>query len=114
MHRGAAFACALFAPALAHAEPTELGGWFGPRIYSADSALGYIDDAPAHPFLVNAIELGARASRQFFPWPWLVPELELAVAPTHTNMACAPGGLCAQPANVIWIEPRFQLRVELQ
>ncbi|MBA3541084.1 MAG: OmpA family protein [Deltaproteobacteria bacterium] len=93
-------------PATAAADTTQLGLWFGPRVYSDDSRLGYIPDAPFHPTLNNAIEFGVRVARPFLPW--LVPELELAMAPTGTN---AVGG--AQPADVFWIEPRLHLRLEL-
>jgi outer membrane protein OmpA-like peptidoglycan-associated protein len=90
----------------AAAEPTEIGGWFGPRLYSSSSRLGYIDDAPAHPVLQNGMELGARVARPFLPW--LVPELELALSPTSTS---AVGG--AASASVLWFEPRLHLRFEL-
>src|SRR5579862_7156261 len=88
-------------------EPTELGGWFGPRIFSSQSALGYIDEAPAHPALENAVEFGARIAHQFV-FPWLFPEIEVGVAPTHTT---AVGG--ATSASVVWLEPRAQIRFEL-
>ena len=88
-------------------EPFELGGFLGPRLYSGTSALGFIDGAPAHPMLQNTVELGARASHQFLV-PWLYPEFELGLAPTHTN---AVGG--ASEVGVFWLEPRVQLRFEL-
>jgi OOP family OmpA-OmpF porin len=94
------------APSPAAAEPIELGGWLGPRLYSSSSRLGYIDDAPAHPELSNAMEFGGRIAPPFLPW--LVPEIELAIAPTGTN---AVGG--AQPANVFWFEPRVHLRFDV-
>lgn len=87
------------------AEPTQVGGWFGPRIFSSRSQLGYLDDAPAHPELKSAIELGARVGQPFLPW--MIPELELAFAPTSTT---AVGG--AKAASVFWLEPRLQLRFE--
>jgi outer membrane protein OmpA-like peptidoglycan-associated protein len=90
----------------AAAEPTEIGAWFGPRLFSASSQLGYIDDAPAHPALQNGMGLGGRVARPFLPW--LVPELELALSPTSTN---AVGG--ARAASVFWFEPRLHLRFEL-
>jgi outer membrane protein OmpA-like peptidoglycan-associated protein len=49
---------------------------------------------------------GFRVARPFFPW--FVPELELAMAPTNTN---AVGGAAA--ADVFWLEPRLHLRFEL-
>jgi len=94
------------APSPAAAEPLQLGGWFGPRLFSPSSELGYIDGAPAHPALQNAIALGGRVARPFFPW--LVPELELAISPASTN---AVGG--AKPASVFWFEPRVHVRFEL-
>jgi OOP family OmpA-OmpF porin len=108
MHRPWWLALATFAaaPSPAAAEPTQLGGWFGPRLFSSSSRLGYIDDAPAHPDLQNAMAFGARVARPFIPW--LVPELELALSPASTN---AVGG--ARAANVFWFEPRIQLRFEL-
>ncbi|MBX3154879.1 MAG: OmpA family protein [Deltaproteobacteria bacterium] len=90
----------------AGADTTQLGAWFGPRVYSNDSLLGHIDDAPFHPVLQNSIGFGVRVARPFFPW--LVPELELAMASTETN---AVGG--APPADVFWLEPRLHLRIEL-
>lgn len=93
--------------AAASAEPTAIGGWFGPRVFSASSRLGFIAEAPAHPELQNGIALGARVARPFLPW--LVPELELALSPTSTN---AVGG--AKAASVLWLEPRLHLRFELQ
>src|SRR5512147_468832 len=108
MHRPWWLALATFAaaPSPAAAEPTQIGGWFGPRLFSSSSRLGYIDDAPAHPDLQNAMELGARVARPFLPW--LVPELELAISPAGTN---AVGG--AKAADVFWLEPRIHLRFEV-
>ena len=42
MFRGLAIALCIV-PSLAAAEPTELGGWFGPRMFSQDGSLGYLD-----------------------------------------------------------------------
>jgi outer membrane protein OmpA-like peptidoglycan-associated protein len=108
MHRLWWVALATFAaaPLPATAEPTQIGGWLGPRLFSSSSRLGYIDDAPAHPELQSAMELGARIARPLLPW--LVPELELAIAPTETN---AVGG--ARAASVFWFEPRIHLRFEI-
>jgi OOP family OmpA-OmpF porin len=89
----------------AAAEPTQIGAWFGPRLF-ASSQLGYIDNAPAHPEMQNAIAFGGRVARPMLPW--LVPELELEMSPTSTN---AVGG--AKSAGVFWFEPRLQLRFEL-
>jgi outer membrane protein OmpA-like peptidoglycan-associated protein len=90
----------------AAAELTQIGGWFGPRLFSSSSLLGYIDGAPAHPVLQNGMEIGGRVARPFLPW--LVPELELALSPTSTD---AVGG--ARAASVLWFEPRLHLRFEL-
>jgi OOP family OmpA-OmpF porin len=95
----------LASPAIA--DPTQVGVWIGPRLFSGDSQLGYLDDAPAHPELNNGMEFGARIGRPFLPW--LVPELELAVSPTNTT---AVGG--AKSADVFWFEPRIQLRFEIR
>ncbi|MDB4957341.1 MAG: OmpA/MotB domain protein, partial [Myxococcales bacterium] len=113
MLRVLVLACALLVPSIAAATPTQLGIWFGPRIFNGDSGLGYIDDAPAHPSLHNGIELGARVSGQFFPFAWLIPEFELAVSPTSTTEACTTMGVCAASTGVVWLEPRFQFRFEL-
>ncbi|HEX3761726.1 MAG TPA: OmpA family protein [Kofleriaceae bacterium] len=96
----------IIASSVAAADPTEIGGWFGPRLFSSSSTLGYLDDAPAHPSLNSGIAFGGRVARPFLPW--LVPELELALVPTSTN---AVGG--AQAASVLWFEPRLHLRFEL-
>ena len=90
----------------AAAEPTQIGGWFGPRLFSSSSRLGYLDEASEHPDLQNGMELGGRVARPFLPW--LVPELELALSPTSTN---AVRGLPS--ASVLWFEPRIQLRFEV-
>jgi OOP family OmpA-OmpF porin len=108
MHRQWWVAPALIAIAAspADADPTAIGGWFGPRLFSSSSRLGYIDDAPAHPELQNGMVFGGRVARPFLPW--LVPELELALSPTSTN---AVGG--AKAASVLWLEPRLHLRFEI-
>lgn len=91
----------------AFAEPTEVGGFFGPRMFSTDSALGYLPDAPAHPTLHNGVEFGGRVGKPFGV-PYFVPELELTFVPTQTTMA---GG--ASPASVYWFAGRFQARIDL-
>jgi hypothetical protein len=85
----------------------QLGGWFGPRLFSDDSYLGYIDGAPAHPMLESAMAFGARASRPLF-YPWLFPELELSFAPVSTD---AVGG--ADSVSVLWLDPRAQVRFDV-
>lgn len=96
------------AAAIAHpaaADSTQLGAWVGPRVFSDDSRLGYIENAPAHPSLEAAIQFGLRVSHPFLPW--LVPELELGFSPAKTT----PTG--TDPVSVYWLEPRLQLRFEL-
>lgn len=90
----------------AAADPTQLGAYLGPRVYSDDSRLGYIEDAPAHPTLDNSIQLGVRVARPVLEW--LVPEFELAFAPTKTKPA---GG--ADSIDVFWMEPRLHVRLEM-
>jgi outer membrane protein OmpA-like peptidoglycan-associated protein len=101
----------LLVPAAAAAEPTQLGAFFGPRIFSGSSTLGYIDDAPAHPALHNSVELGVRVAKQF-GFPWLYPEFELGFAPTHTSPLVVNGAM-VDAVNVYWLEPRVQARIEL-
>lgn len=101
----------LLVPGVVAADPTELGAFFGPRIFSGNSTLGYIDDAPAHPMLHNSIELGVRAAREF-GFPWLYPEIELGFAPTQTSPLMVNGAM-VDAVTVYWIEPRAQLRFEL-
>lgn len=89
----------------AAADRTQVGVWFGPRVYSNDSLLGYIEEAPYHPSLDNAISFGVRIGRPFLPW--LIPELELAMSPTQTTPTGAPS------VDVFWLDPRLQLRFEI-
>ncbi len=98
----------LLVPSIAKAdEPVQLGAFFGPRIFSQHSDLGFIDGAPAHPMLDNSVAFGLRVAHQF-GLPWLYPEVELAMSSTQTD---AVGG--ASPASVFWLDPRVQLRFEL-
>jgi len=108
MHRVSWIALATLALAAspAAADATQVGLYFGPRLFSSDSRLGYIEDAPAHPTIQNGVQLGLRVARPFFSW--LVPELEMTFAPTDTN---AVGG--AAPVDVLWMAPRLHLRFEL-
>ena len=94
-----------FSSSPAAADRTQVGVWFGPRVYSSDSLLGYIEEAPKHPMLENAISFGVRIGRPFLPW--LVPELELAMSPTQTTPTGAPS------VDVFWLDPRLQLRFEI-
>jgi outer membrane protein OmpA-like peptidoglycan-associated protein len=108
---GCAVLFALYASATpAAADPTQIGAFFGPRLYSNDSRLGYIEDAPEHPMLDNAIAFGARIAKPFFPF--FVPEFELAMASTQTNPLVYMG-MDIPSVDVFWIEPRIQMRFEI-
>ena len=107
MHRGLAALLVLVAPAVASADPTQLGAFLGPRIFSQHSALGYIDGEPAHPMLENGVAFGARVAKQF-GLPWLFPEFEFAFSPTKTTTP-----MNAIAADVYWLDPRVQVRFEL-
>lgn len=113
MHRASrvALATIVLGSGLASADSTQLGLFFGPRVFSDDSKLGYIEDAPAHPTLNNGIQLGLRVGRPFLPW--LVPELEIGFAPTGTDDTRAAGGSVAPATSVFWLDPRVQFRFEL-
>src|SRR3569623_1549929 len=99
----------LLVPGMAAADPTELGVFFGPRIFSGKSTLGYIDDAPAHPMLNNSIELGVRAAREFM-FPWLYPEFELGFAPTGTSPLMVNGAM-VDAVTVYRVGPRAPQRI---
>ncbi|MGE0867162.1 MAG: OmpA family protein [Kofleriaceae bacterium] len=110
MHRlaWAAAVASLIGVAPAAADDLEVGGWFGPRIFSSDSHLGYVSSAPAHPSLNSTMELGVRASRPLF-YKWLIPEAELAFSPASTTRT---GG--AESASVLWLDPRVHLRFTIR
>src|SRR3954470_4165457 len=114
MHR-AALALLLLGASTASADPTQIGVFFGPRVFNDDSLLGYNGDkgpdAPPHATLNNSIEFGPRIARPFLPW--LVPELELCMAPTGTNAVMGDMGTTAAPTSVFWLNPRAQLRFEI-
>ncbi len=94
----------------AAADPTQIGAFFGPRVFSDDSRLGYIEDAPKHVMLDNAISFGARIAKPFFPF--FVPEFELGLASTQTN-ATTYMGMAIPSVDVFWLEPRLQMRFEI-
>ena len=81
-----ALALALLVPTLARAdEPLELGGFLGPRVFGSHQLeLGYNDGNGPHPTLANTVELGVRASHQFW-LPWFNPEVEFVLTPTKSN-----------------------------
>lgn len=91
----------------AAADATQLGAFIGPRFFSTDAYLGYLENEDFHPHLRTGPTFGVRIGRQFGQ-PYLVPEFELLVVPTRTT---AVGG--AEAASVVWMEPRVQLRIEL-
>jgi len=94
------------APMPARADETQLGAFLGPRFFSQESRLGYIEGAPAHPMLENGVVFGARVAREFGV-PFLLPEFELGFCATRTTTP-----LNAVPANIYWIDPRAQLRLQ--
>lgn len=91
---------------MARADETQIGAFLGPRFFSQESRLGYIDGAPAHPMLENGVAFGARIAREFGV-PFLLPEFELAFCATRTT---TPLGAAA--ADIYWIDPRVQLRMQ--
>jgi outer membrane protein OmpA-like peptidoglycan-associated protein len=104
-----ALLCALplHSSAPAAAEELQVGGWFGPRVFSGDSKLGYIPDQ-AYLGLANSMTLGPRVA-----WPlrpWLVPELELGFAPARTETR----SIVDRSARVYWLDPRIHVRYEFK
>jgi outer membrane protein OmpA-like peptidoglycan-associated protein len=81
----------------AAADPYQLGGFFGPRFFSEDAAIGAKEDF--RTTLTPTVELGARLARPLFPW--FVPEVELPFAVATTRDL---------DVSVLWIEPRVQAR----
>jgi OmpA family len=89
------------AGARAAAEPLELGGWLGPRIFSDNSSLGQRDvSSPGQ--LTSALELGGRVGLPLYDGQ-LIPEAELALSFTQTD----PFGV-----DVFWMAPRLSLRYQ--
>lgn len=116
MQRVSALALVVLSAGTAAADPTQIGLFFGPRVFSSDSLLGYPGekgpDAPPHAVLNNTIQFGPRVARPFFPW--FVPEFELGLAPSGTDAVHnAMTGTDAAATSVFWLEPRLQLRFEL-
>ncbi|MBK9032588.1 MAG: OmpA family protein [Myxococcales bacterium] len=85
----------------AHADPLEVGGFFGPRRFADDVVLGA--DGQGQTSLGTSVVLGPRIARPLLPW--LVPELELAISPATTR---------AFDVSVFWLEPRALVRIELR
>ncbi len=99
----------LLVPVVAAAEENDhiqIGGFFGPRIFSSASLLGYNYEQPAHPDLVNSVGLGFRIGKPF-SLEWFVPEAELIVVPTKTETVMNVN------TSVVWIEPRVHVRFDL-
>jgi outer membrane protein OmpA-like peptidoglycan-associated protein len=90
--------CASSAPA--QAEPIEVGGFLGPRLFANQASLGHRDGIDIH--LDNAMVLGPRIAASFFPW--LVLEAELPLTSTSTNEL---------DVDVFWMEPRLHARLEV-
>jgi len=104
-----ATAAVLLAPSLAAADDEdyiELGGFFGPRVFSNDALLGYNYGQPYHPDLRTGMGLGARVARPFWK-PWFFPELELVIVPTKTTTEAGVD------TGVVWLEPRVHARIDL-
>lgn len=75
----------------------ELGGFFGPRVFSKDAQLGNVVDV--NDSLSTGVAIGGRIT-----WPllrWLMIEAELPIATATTRM---------YDTDVFWFEPRAQAR----
>ena len=96
----------LLTAAPAAAEPVQIGGWFGPRIFSGDSELGYNPNRP-YLGLSSSVAFGTRVGLPLLPW--LVPEAELAFSPAET----ATRTVVDKPVRVYWLDPRIHVRFEL-
>ena len=97
--RAALAALALVAPPAA-AEPLELGGLFGPRIFSDQSVLGGHEEMQTS--IGNTVVVGARVGKPLLSW--LAIEGEVAMTPGTTR---------SYDLSVFWIEPRAHLRLQL-
>jgi outer membrane protein OmpA-like peptidoglycan-associated protein len=82
-------------------DPIEVGGFFGPRRFASDVIIG--DGGDGHTSLASSVEIGPRIARPLFPW--LVPELEVALSSVTTREF---------DVGVFWIEPRALLRIEMR
>src|SRR5438132_8243441 len=103
MHRCARWAglavlsAALTWSASSHADRFELGGFFGPRVFSKDAQLGNV--VGVEDTLSSGVTIGGRISRPLLRW--LAIEAELPIATTSTRM---------YQTDVFWFEPRAQVR----
>ncbi len=89
------------APSPAQAEPIEVGGLLGPRLFADDSILG--KNEMFDTSLSNSVLIGIRAARPITPW--LVPEVELGLSPATTR---------EYDIDVLWFEPRAHLRFQVR
>jgi OOP family OmpA-OmpF porin len=89
------------APSNVQAEPIEVGGMLGPRLFADDSILGDAEMAPTS--LGDSLLLGVRAARPITPW--LVPEIELGISPATTR---------DYDIDVFWFEPRAHVRFQIR
>ena len=98
----AGIAAATFGPGPAAADPPEIGGLLGPRLFAADSRLGDNDEHPElETSLSNSVVLGGRLSVPVTSW--LVPEAELVLSPATTR---------AGDVSVFWFAPRAHARLQ--
>jgi OOP family OmpA-OmpF porin len=95
----AATVLAVAAPAAA--DRISVGGFLGPHFFSDDAALGYVPSATEHATLENGVVLGGRIS--YAVLPWLVPEIELPLVMTSTDI---------RDVGVLWVQPRAHVRFE--
>jgi outer membrane protein OmpA-like peptidoglycan-associated protein len=84
----------------------QIGGWFGPRVFSSDSKLGYIPGAE-YPGLASSIAFGPRIALPLHPW--IIPELELGFSPAQTETM----SVIERPVRVYWLDPRLHVRFEI-
>jgi outer membrane protein OmpA-like peptidoglycan-associated protein len=98
-----AAATVLAAATPAAADPFAYGGWLGPHFFSDDASLGFIPTAAQDAKLENGVVVGGRISYAIFPW--LVPEFELPLVLTSTDL---------RDVGVLWMQPRAHVRFEFQ
>src|SRR5450432_2511995 len=95
---GAALAVVLLAGAWARADDrVELGGFFGPRVFSKDAQLGNVVDV--EDTLSPGVVIGVRVSKPILSWLAIEAELPISTASTRTYNT-----------DVFWFEPRVQAR----
>jgi outer membrane protein OmpA-like peptidoglycan-associated protein len=102
----ALLAAASASPAAAEPYPVQVGGWFGPRVFSSDSKLGYI---PGEKYLglASSVAFGPRVGVPLSQW--ITGELELGFAPAQTETMT----VVDKPTRVYWLDPRIHARFEL-